>query len=189
MAFLVETGAGLATSTSYASVAEADEYHAGNLYADTWTEAVTAQKEKALRMATRVIDSGVRFNGVKTIAGQALEWPRYNVVDRDSSTGIIYSGLSRGLGGGSYYYPSDTIPKILKDATSQVALDLLRSDRSVDPDTAGIASLSLGQGAIALTFSKSDVPASLSNEAQNLLSRLGSFRFGSSGIVKVRRVA
>ena len=49
-----EDGTGKSDANSYASVADADAYHEGHLYASAWTGATTADKEKALVMATRL---------------------------------------------------------------------------------------------------------------------------------------
>jgi len=75
----LDTTVGGANSDSYASVTEADTYHAA--YGNTAWAAIstTALKEAALRKAAQYIDTKA-FVGVKTTSTQALEWPRYNVI-------------------------------------------------------------------------------------------------------------
>lgn len=80
MSLIVETGAGSATSESYASVADADERMAarGN---DTWTPLTTAEKEEALRRATDYMTAAFRerWQGYRQHITQALDWPRIGV--------------------------------------------------------------------------------------------------------------
>ena len=75
----LDTTVGGANSDSYASVAEADTYHAA--YGNTAWAAIStsALKEAALRKAAQYIDTKA-FLGIKTASTQALEWPRYNVI-------------------------------------------------------------------------------------------------------------
>jgi hypothetical protein len=60
---------------SYISVTDADTYFSGVLYPDPWTTTDNATKEKALRLATRRIDS-LMIRGVKADPEQTLEFPR-----------------------------------------------------------------------------------------------------------------
>ena len=82
MALFVETGAGLSTAESYASVATAGAYAtARGLTFDT---ADTAAGEQALRRAPAWLDATYRgrFTGYRTkLRLQALEWPRTNAHD------------------------------------------------------------------------------------------------------------
>ena len=75
----LDTTVGGANSDSYASVTEADTYHAA--YGNTAWAAIStdALKEAALRKAAQYIDTKA-FVGIKTTSAQALEWPRYNVI-------------------------------------------------------------------------------------------------------------
>jgi hypothetical protein len=76
MSLIVETGAGLADAESYASVADADAYHAGRGNAQ-WTALTTERKEQLLRMATEymAVYAG-SLSGVRQYSTQALDWPR-----------------------------------------------------------------------------------------------------------------
>lgn len=106
MTLIVEDGSGLTNAESYLSVAEADAYN--DLFCNgTWTSATTDQKEVALREATRYVDARFhgRWKGRRSHQLQALDWPRFNVVDADS-----------------FWIESDSIPKKLKDAVAQFAL-------------------------------------------------------------------
>lgn len=103
---------------SYASLAEADVYHA-NMGNGAWIGA-DALKEAALRRATRWIDATYRaqFGGVRVNGrGQALEWPRAGAVDA-----------------GGYALPIDAIPVEIKQAAMEAALRELTSPGSLSPD-------------------------------------------------------
>lgn len=81
MALVHETGAGLANAESYASVAQATAYHAarGNAAWEVLSEAV---QEQNLRKATDYMLEvyTAAWQGSRAVDGQALDWPRVNVV-------------------------------------------------------------------------------------------------------------
>ncbi len=62
----------------YGSVNLADTYFAGQLFAEAWETASSADKTKALTMATADIDR-LRFLSDKVSSSQANEWPRVSV--------------------------------------------------------------------------------------------------------------
>ena len=98
---LVATAGGL-TSNTYCTQAEALTYHEAHLYASTWTGATSANKDKALAMATRLLDEQINWYGWKSSNNQALAWPRTGIYDKE--------GVS---------LASNTIPTFLKNATDR----------------------------------------------------------------------
>lgn len=87
-AFTVEDGSGLASANAYCSVAFADTYHEQFGNPVGWTGLSTAQKQDAIRTATRAADDryGSRWNGVRAVPDtQSLDWPRSYVIDRDGN--------------------------------------------------------------------------------------------------------
>jgi hypothetical protein len=136
MALIVEDGTGMATAESYTSVAEADLYFS-NRANTAWAALGTPAKEASLRKATdymgqvyRLRWKGVRVNGV-----QALDWPR-GFVERDD---YKYQGVNgASMIGGYFYFPSDEVPKEVKNACAELALKA--SSEELAPD--------LGQGII-----------------------------------------
>lgn len=58
------------------AVADADGYFGARLGAASWTAATTLSKQQALVSATRMLDRRATFSGTKTVAAQALQWPR-----------------------------------------------------------------------------------------------------------------
>lgn len=121
MSLIVETGAGLSTAESYASVAEATTYHAafGNA---AWALAVLAAQEVALRKATQYLDAKYhnRWTGVRVNSTQALDWPRA-YADTDDQ----------------FYIASDVVPTQVKNATAEMALRALTDDILADIDEPG----------------------------------------------------
>lgn len=117
--YTFDATAGGASATSYASVAEADDYHDSipSAYTGTWTAATTAQKQASLMQATRLLDAMVLWEGIPADADtQRLAWPRDGVITYD----------------GEEFDADDGIPQFLIDATSEFARQLLAKDRTKD---------------------------------------------------------
>ena len=109
-------------------------YHEAHAYASTWTAATADQKNRALVMATRLLDQHLEWNGWVVDSIQALQWPRAGCVTR------------------ARYPIADTvIPADVKYATAELARQLLAGDRTADDDveTRGITSLSAGSVSLA----------------------------------------
>lgn len=115
MAFDATVGG--ASANSYLTVDEADAVLEGRLHTDAWDAATTAQKEAALRMATRILDSRVCWLGTVAASTQALVWPRTGLLLR---TGAATA--------------ADAIPTAVQEATAELALMLLSSDVTVESD-------------------------------------------------------
>lgn len=83
MAFVVEDGTGLETSTSYVDVAFADDYFTTR-GVTSWGAKTQAEKEVALILATEYADLrwGSKLQGRPLISAQALEFPRRSCYDR-----------------------------------------------------------------------------------------------------------
>jgi hypothetical protein len=167
LTLIKEDGTGKSDANSYASVAEADGYHDGHLYATTWTSAVTTTKEKALVMATRLIDANMLFKGHMLRSTQALMWPRVGARDPDAR-------------GGEEFFADDAIPADLLKAVYETARELIAQDRTSTPDGEGIKDISL-VGSLRVTFDKTDRRPILTTIAQLHLSRLGSLIDRASG--------
>lgn len=186
-----EDGTGLANANSYANAADGDTYHDGHLYANTWTTATTANKEKALVFATRVIDSQYRFRGFRTTSAQALQWPRNSCPDLDTAPDSA----------GVAYLVSNQIPAALINATCEMARALLATDRTAAPPGEGIdttqvsASSANNDGTTSSSasnssmtrYSKVDVRPTVSQAAQAFLAKLGDLIGHGSGAVRLLR--
>jgi hypothetical protein len=81
LTLIKEDGTGKVDANSYADVTDGDAYHDGHLYASAWTAAATANKEKALVMATRLWVGGPGFvlvrDGVVVLStAEGCHWQR-----------------------------------------------------------------------------------------------------------------
>ena len=141
MALIVETGAGLSDAESYVSVSDADTYHFKQGNPSTWSTSTTDQKESALRVATAYLDGryGLRWVGRRINQTMALDWPRYEVTDRDG-----------------WSVASTAVPTGVKNATAYVALKVREGDTlvpDVDAGTSAVAeSVTVGSISIESTY-------------------------------------
>lgn len=125
---------GGANSNSYCTVGYADAYHVLRGFNAEWTAALTPAKEAALVWATRLLER-LSWRGYKTTPAQALRWPRANAFDQDQR--IILNSI---------------IPLEVGNATAELALYLLREDRTLDSGAIGINALTVGP--ISLDFDR-----------------------------------
>lgn len=95
---------------SYLSADDADSYFVDRLYVQAWTDATTAQRESALVMAARSIDSQ-HYQGAITSDIQAMAWPRTGVYDLEG----------RAIG-------AAVVPDAIRHAQAEIALGILQED-------------------------------------------------------------
>lgn len=164
-----EDGTGKVDANAYASAADGDAYHDGHLYATAWTAATLANKEKALVMATRLIDGQVQFAGWKVTDTQALQWPRVSCRNPDGEDDL----------------PPDVVPVAVRDATCELARELLIADRTAAPDGEGLKYENTGT--TQKGYDKSDTRPILPAVVQALLSRFGLLLNRKSGAVRLVR--
>lgn len=110
MTLIVEDGSGLANAESYISVADTDDYNTKYVGNAGWTaETDVAVKEAALRRATQWLDNeyGNKWKGRRINEAMSLDWPRYEVYDRDG-----------------YYIDSDAVPNGVREATAEMAIKI-----------------------------------------------------------------
>lgn len=114
MAFIVETGAGLADANAYLSVADFKSYHddRGNVYTGSNDTAIS----QAIVQATDYIERrfGPRFVGVRASDIQALSWPREDAVYPDGREAL-------------------NVPKEVGYATAEYAFRALTAPLAPDP--------------------------------------------------------
>ena len=177
-----EDGSGLANANSYANAADGDAYHDGHLYATAWTAAVTGSKEKALVMATRLIDGLFQFNGFKRISTQALQWPRRECRDPDSEDGVV-PGLLLVRGP---FLDETKGPALVVNATCELARALVIEDRTDDPDGEGLSSVSV-VGSLRLDFNANDRQPVVPLIVQTWLAKFGEYLARSKGMAKLVR--
>lgn len=173
LVLIKEDGTGKVDANSYASAADAASYFEGHLYATSWNATSAANKEAALVMATRLIDSHYQFGGTKAKATQALQWPRENCSDPDAGR---WSGR---------VVPADSIPKAVVQATCEMARELVIADRTAAPAGEGLSYKNVGSDQTG--YNKSDTRPIISHVAQAMLAKYGGLIKSRSGTVRLVR--
>lgn len=97
---------------AYCDVPFADAYHEYRLHNSVYKTAALADKEAAIVWATRLIDT-LTFAGVKTDPNQPRQFPRSGICQDLTCTSL---------------YDGGTLPRVLKEATAELALLLLTGD-------------------------------------------------------------
>ena len=177
-----EDGSGKADANSYALAADGDAYHDGHLYASAWTAAATGSKEKALAMATRIIDALFRFNGCKRMGTQALQWPRRECRDPDAEN-VIVLGLLLIRGP---FLDETKVPALVVQAACELARELLEADRTDNPMGEGLRSLRI-EGALKIDFDPKDKQPPVTRLVQSMLEKFGEYRGHGSGMARLVR--
>jgi hypothetical protein len=110
MAIIVEDGLGRPDAVSYATVTQADAYHAARNNT-AWAGLTEGAKEAALIKATDYLVQSyrTRWIGVRARLEQSLDWPRIEA-DRESSAQ------------GPRYYLENEVPLEVANATIELAL-------------------------------------------------------------------
>ena len=126
---------------SYCTIEYADEYFKKRLHAESWGETSEADKEKALKQATRAIDRQL-LTGRKTNPEQELAFPRY---------------------------PDTEVPEAVKEACCEEALAILERGNSQRRklQQEGVQSFTLGN--MSETYAPGAGRGLLSQEAKELL--------------------
>ena len=172
LTLIKEDGTGKVDANSYASAADGDAYHDGHLYATAWTGATLANKEKALVMATRLIDGEYQFNGFKLSDAQALQWPRERCPDPDRAGVSIVAGAWSRYGGDAWV-PSDSVPTRVMQATCELARELIVADRTAVPPGEGVTLVRAADQSETI-YNKRDKRPVIPMVAQSLLCKYGS---------------
>jgi hypothetical protein len=102
---------------TYVTVAEADAYFEDRLFAEAWENADPTTKDKAIKMATKLIDRQP-LKGRVVDVGQPLAFPRAFIGNRTVSR-QQYIDVDTG------WYYEDTVPQRVKDACCEQAMFLL----------------------------------------------------------------
>jgi hypothetical protein len=181
LTLIKEDGTGKADANAYADVADGDAYHAGHLYATAWTGASADQKAVALVMASRLIDAEYQFNGTRTTANQALQWPRAMCPEPDN----VHVPISVLLPIPYDYVQYDKVPKAVVQATCEMARELLIADRTTAPVGEGLTYQNIGGNQTG--YDKNDKRPVLSQVAQVMLAKYGSQISAKSGAVRLMR--
>ena len=137
-----EDGTGKGDANAYADVAECSAYFDGHLYAAAWitAAALTDAPETALVWATRLIDAEYQFGGSRASETQALQWPRVGCFDPDKAPATGFSALLLA----NPFVSTSVVPKAVRDATCEMARELLLVDRTASPAGEGLKYQNVG---------------------------------------------
>lgn len=170
MACSIDVTVGGASANSYCSIAQGDTYHETHITPDTWDDADDDEKCRALQTATRMLDQWFEWNGSAVGNTQALLWPRVGVT-----------------GPNGYLIASDAIPVLLRNATAELARQLLDEDRTKDSDIEAKGLKSLTTGSVSMTFASVSAKPIPDAVAVMVSPLLGVKRGPSGGAVTLRR--
>lgn len=126
MTLTVETGSGVSGADTYADVAYADTYLESMGYT-IWAPLLTAEKEAALRMAARYLDSK-NYVGSRYVYAQGLAWPR---------TGAVFDGV--------FDIPVNSIPENIKRAQCEAAIRAAQGTLTADTNGGYIIEETIGK--------------------------------------------
>jgi hypothetical protein len=184
MAFSVEDGTGVTGANSFASVAEFDDYLGSHVSGADALAATTERKEQALQSASRIIDAAVLWKGIRKTPTQGLGWPRLYAEEVEFP--FYGFGGWTSWGTGYRYYDSASVPKGVKDATCEMALEMMIADRTAEPEGKGLSSVTVGP--ISVDFDAADRPALFPQMVALTLRPFGQLLTTKSRYKTVRRV-
>lgn len=140
------------TANSYLTLAEAQTYRDTQTVASPgWDSATTDQKNRALVTATRLLDENVEWKGYASSATQALQWPR-TFMTRDRALLLWPPGAQPFDYWNSFYEDPTQIPQRLKNATAELARQLLEADRQSDDDLSRMQITGIDAGGVKINF-------------------------------------
>lgn len=116
---------GGASSNSYVTLFEADEYFFDRAHAGDWDN--VDDQESLLVTASLTLDWYVTWKGTRAVETQSMQWPRSDVYD---DRGELYA--------------EDVIPQKVKTAVFELALSSTEADRTADGDLAGLSKVKAG---------------------------------------------
>lgn len=171
----LDASIGGVNSNSYATIEEADAYFATRFNSSTWTSSNNSNKEIALIEATRLLDTLVSWKGYVKSDSQSLKWPRTFVPTVDSQYSRIDTVLSS-------YISDSIIPKDVKNATYELAINLLTNNGYVS-DENDLTKLKVGP--ITLDFSDTVKLNGLPIIVRDMIKNWGYYNNSSSNSVQV----
>jgi hypothetical protein len=124
----------------YITVEDADTYFTERLYVQDWTSSTDADKLKALKESTRLIDR-LQFRGYKVDDDQELEFPRYTGTEPDGD---------------------ETVPDDIKIACCEIALVLL-GGYDTEKESSNLSVVRRTFDRVTTVYREEDIPEHLVN--------------------------
>jgi len=162
MDLIVEDGTRVEDANTYVSLEDADAYFAGRLNSTVWVDdATSTTKSQALVTATKYLDENMEWLGYRVDKAQALDWPRTQVPN--PALAPVGSVVPWAYGAGSFgsppfaamgvqYWPDNVVPPRIRDAVCELAIEMLKRDRTQEWGALGVDRIGLGQGALEVSF-------------------------------------
>lgn len=152
---------GASNANAYLTEVEATTYFSERrLYDTEWTVVTIPTRERALIWATKLLDLAMDWYGYVVTSTQALRWPRSGTYTIDG-----------------VYIPHTDIPTIVKEADAELALALIRKDRTLEPELLGQGFSSARVGSLSVDVDPTQVLTWLPAFVVAQLSHLGDVRF------------
>lgn len=165
---MLDATVGGSDADSFLTLAEADEIHAAGLHTDaTWSLRPDAEREAALRAATRLL-APLPWVGQRASVSQALPWPR---------DGARVDGV---------YVPYDEIPLEVKFATAELAEWLAQADRTAPSAGGKLEYTRVGEIEVKFRYSSGGIYADMPDSIVQYLRPLVMGPLRSGGFVPVR---
>lgn len=137
------------TSDHYGTLQEAENYFAGRLHETAWTGAAVADRPKALRAATRIIDA-LNFKGNKHTVHELLEANEDAMLDE-----IRVQEAAQAL---EFPRGADTeVPEAIRRASYEIAHSLL-DGKDPELELENLAIVSSGLSSVRTTYNRSQAP-------------------------------
>lgn len=150
MSITIVATPGDASANSFITEAEYIAYLATRLNVpagSTLTGTTASETEKAAMLeATRDLTL-LSYVGERPTAAQPLAWPRLYAPNPDAPTFLLDPDILIPIGTAAVYYATDEIPKRLKDATCELALQYTKAgatDLATADDALGLSKLAIG---------------------------------------------
>lgn len=144
------------TSNSYIANVRALVLLDESLNVSAFVDALPANQDRALMLATRIFEAGIAYKGYPTTTTQKLRMPQTGLMTLD---GIPYS--------------PDAIPECLERATAEFAAMLLIRDRVNEPESLGAGLREAKVGSIDVKFDHSEVLPVIPSYIYGLLVSIG----------------
>ena len=157
------------SANAYCTLAEAEAYVAGLVYPGKWAAAVADAKNRAIVQATRMLDDGFDWFGEPTTYEQRLQHPRVGLVTR---TGDVIA--------------DDLVAEAVKDATSELAVQLFNANRDGDNDAEAAGLSSLSAAGVSLSFKSTARSKPIPDSVARALAHLGQVKGSSFSVPLVR---
>lgn len=113
--FTVETGSVVTGANALVSVADADQIIENYGDSTGWSGSTDAEKEMAIREATRYLNFNYVWDGYKVDADQTCQWPRYGMQDEDGNAIDV-----------------DIVHEQVKEACAYLALKVIDGDTLIE---------------------------------------------------------